>query len=592
MSNTPFDDAQSAASRILEQLGSGRIEQAGQLVADALAQFDDQPRLRYLEGLVLLARGRETEARRPLDIAARAFPDDAAVQANHALVLLRLGELEPALAAADRGLAAAPGHADGHFNRGLILSGLHRHDEAASALREAVRLRGGHRQAWTRLGILEHARGRYLEAELALQRALALEPGHAPSRIALAALLYDAGLFERCLVEADQAIAGAPDEARAHVLRSSALRRLGRLDEAAREVHRALQLAPADPNALKARGLIAQMQDRLEEAATDFVASARIRFAPGAVPDIGIRELRRASRAKLAHDIEQYQHLQTKGALPGAQALIDSHRQVLDQWPQSARDPQVLDLDLRQSTVLAGGFNRLHHLAEAPRLAGSALHGALDGRAITEAYAAREPGITWIDDFLSPEALALLRRYCLESTFWFDFHHANGYLGAFFEDGFAAPLLLQIAGELRQRMPEIFRDYPLTQLWAFKYDSRLDGIELHADIAAVNLNFWITPDEANLDPESGGLVVWDKAAPPEWGFDEFNTSTAQGQARIERFLHESGAQPVRVPHRCNRAVLFNSDLFHRTDSIRFREGYEQRRINITMLFGRREGRVT
>ena len=28
------------------------------------------------------------------------------------------------------------------------------------------------------------------------------------------------------------------------------------------------------------------------------------------------------------------------------------------------------------------------------------LHGALDGRAITEAYAAREPGITWIDDFL------------------------------------------------------------------------------------------------------------------------------------------------------------------------------------------------
>ena len=112
---------------------------------------------------------------------------------------------------------------------------------------------------------------------------------------------------------------------------------------------------------------------------------------------------------------------------------------------------------------------------------------------------------------------------------------------------------------------EDFRDHALTQLWAFKYDSRLDGIELHADIAAVNLNFWITPDAANLDPDTGGLVVWDKEAPPEWGFDDYNTSTAAGQARITRFLEESGSKAVRVPYRANRAVLFNSDLFHRTD---------------------------
>jgi hypothetical protein len=46
-----------------------------------------------------------------------------------------------------------------------------------------------------------------------------------------------------------------------------------------------------------------------------------------------------------------------------------------------------------------------------------------------------------------------------------------------------------------------------------------------------------------------------------------------------------------VPHRCNRAVIFNSDLIHRTDDIRFRPGYENRRINVTFLYGVREGRV-
>ena len=46
-----------------------------------------------------------------------------------------------------------------------------------------------------------------------------------------------------------------------------------------------------------------------------------------------------------------------------------------------------------------------------------------------------------------------------------------------------------------------------------KYDSSLPGLHVHADDALVNVNFWITPDEANLDPERGGLLVWDVPAP-------------------------------------------------------------------------------
>lgn len=47
----------------------------------------------------------------------------------------------------------------------------------------------------------------------------------------------------------------------------------------------------------------------------------------------------------------------------------------------------------------------------------------------------------------------------------------------------------------------------------------MDGISVHADSASVNLNFWVTPDEANLDPSSGGLIIYPKA-PPNGGSEE------------------------------------------------------------------------
>jgi hypothetical protein len=195
----------------------------------------------------------------------------------------------------------------------------------------------------------------------------------------------------------------------------------------------------------------------------------------------------------------------------------------------------------------------------------------------------KKPQIAVIDNFLTPEALEGLKRYCLEEPVWRTAHR-DSYLGAFLGRGFACPLLGQIAQELRARLPDVFQDYTLQELWGFKYDSKLAGINVHADEAAVNVNFWLTPDEANLDPESGGLVIWDVAAPLDWPFDKFNNDNDA----IRDFLARSGARPIRVPYRANRAVIFDSDLFHQTDTIRFKDGYLNRRINVTLLYGLRD----
>jgi hypothetical protein len=46
-----------------------------------------------------------------------------------------------------------------------------------------------------------------------------------------------------------------------------------------------------------------------------------------------------------------------------------------------------------------------------------------------------------------------------------------------------------------------------------------------------------------------------------------------------------------VPYRFNRAVIFDSDLFHTTPKLTFGSSYEDRRVNVTFLFGERHASI-
>ena len=41
---------------------------------------------------------------------------------------------------------------------------------------------------------------------------------------------------------------------------------------------------------------------------------------------------------------------------------------------------------------------------------------------------------------------------------------------------------------------------------------------------------------------------------------------------------------MRIPYKSNRAVIFNSKLYHVTDKIEFKDNYKDRRVNITFLY--------
>src|SRR5581483_5317299 len=183
---------------------------------------------------------------------------------------------------------------------------------------------------------------------------------------------------------------------------------------------------------------------------------------------------------------------------------------------------------------------------------------------------------------LTPPALDSLRRFLLESTIWHDFNHIGGFVASYLEDGLACPLVLQIADEIRATFPELLGHHPLSQAWAFKGLRSAAAVEAHADDAAVSINFWVTPDAANRDPDRGGLAVCRVPPPAAWEVKGYDADKDE----IAAFLQQHADDTLLVPYRENRAVLFESRLFHRSDAPDFLTGYDNHRINVTMLFGR------
>jgi tetratricopeptide (TPR) repeat protein len=277
----------------------------------------------------------------------------------------------------------------------------------------------------------------------------------------------------------------------------------------------------------------------------------------------------------LRHDYEQLDLLQRRGKLSpaGREALA-----VLKPYYQQSGDPRrTFAPEGHAANTLKKALCEIYYCPET-RFTGDAL-GGNDFQALEHQY--HTENLVVIDNFLSANALAELRRFSEEATVW-KMYNPGGYIGAVLMKGFAPKVLLAIADELRRLMPTVIKDYPLFQAWGFKYDQRMQGIATHADFAKVNINFWVTPEAACEDTATGGMVVYNHPVPKTWTFADYNSNPE----KLRAFLKVHGAKPLRVPYRENRCVMFDSSLIHVTDELHFKPGYENRRINITLLFGR------
>ncbi len=468
--------------------------------------------------------------------------DPAHFNANYLLGVMRAqqGQHAEALQLVGAALKADPNAIPALANHGRLLQMMGRFTEALASFDRLIALQPDHGGAHNNRGVTLQSLGRSEDALASFDRALALAPGNAGAWNNRGLLLQDQRRFEEALASFDRALALKPEDAEIWNNRGTALEGLRRVDEALSCFDRALSLAPGHARALFNRGSALCELGRTAEGFAAFTQYAEAGFRAGDV-------IRSVVPHKLQHDREQRDYI-AGGAAP-------------------AHAPAMDDVFL---------------LADGERLPGPAVNPANDIDAISRRWREATPQIVVVDNLLTPQALEKLRHFCWGSSVWRKVYD-QGYLGALPESGLACPLLAQIADELRQVFPALCGEHALHYLWGFKFDSKLTGVKVHGDKAAVNVNFWITPDDANLDPDSGGLIVWDKAAPLDWDFFKYNAE----EKKIRDFLAQSGARPTTIAYRCNRAVIFDSDLFHETDKIDFKDGYTDRRINITLLYGRR-----
>jgi tetratricopeptide (TPR) repeat protein len=194
-------------------------------------------------------------------------------------------------------------------------------------------------------------------------------------------------------------------------------------------------------------------------------------------------------------------------------------------------------------------------------------------------YKSSNPEIVVIDDFLSEKFLKEINIFFRCANI-FKRPYPRGYIGTFLNTGMSNMAILQFSQELKHKFKNILDEYHLIQAWAFKYDSDQKGINIHADDAKVNINFWITENESNLDKNSGGMIIWKKKPNINQSFDDFNSSETSNR----RYDEVKNIDSIKVPYKANRVVIFNSKLYHATDEINFKNSYINRRVNVTLLY--------
>jgi hypothetical protein len=181
-------------------------------------------------------------------------------------------------------------------------------------------------------------------------------------------------------------------------------------------------------------------------------------------------EVKYTNRFRLEHDIEQLEWLvaNVEDAHWLKESVLPNYIEVMKDCVATTEEHNLtvgmVHLPATDLQKMAPFFGRPVHVPfttpiRRPLLSASVRENAL---AIEQQYL--NEGLVVIDDLLDEEVLQQLRRYCMESTIWYE-TKPWGYVGAYIQEGFAAPILLELAEELRTTMPAIFSEHLLSQLW-------------------------------------------------------------------------------------------------------------------------------
>jgi len=398
--------------------------------------------------------------------------------------------------------------------------------------------------------------GRVVDAEAAYQAALALAPGDTAIIHNLGVIAAAQGQHQAAIALFEDVIGHQPHYVSAHYNRALAFLASGQSKAAIEGLTRACALQPEHYGAHRALGFLWLAEGDRGRALDHFARTYELRRGEDRL-DLAAKSLTHATRAKLLHDAEQFHFLAERSR---DQQRFTSLARAYQETAQEISE-HIEKLSDRQLERLGRDYNTPINIRGAPELAGRAVSERSDLGILVRGFRESRTGAIYFDDLLTPQALQRLKSYLLESTIWHDFSHIGGFVASYLEDGLACPLILQIADEIRTTFADLLRELPLTQAWAFKGLRAASAIDVHADDAAISVNFWVTPTAANLKPDRGGLVVGLVPPPEDWQMKGYDSD----QERIVAFLEQHAHDRLRIPYRENRAALFDRVLEHEVD---------------------------
>ena len=178
------------------------------------------------------------------------------------------------------------------------------------------------------------------------------------------------------------------------------------------------------------------------------------------------------------------------------------------------------------------------------------------------------------DNFFTDECLNILRHRVLYGKYFdkkYDNYYAIDYLKN--EDYLSDLIAHELSTKLN--LPKFQR------AWSFVYHHEGVGVGLHSDPSIINLNIWVSTDKAVKDKSKNGLTIYKIKPPKTWRRSEWNSNPKKAL----KYIKSKKVKPKQVPYKSNRAVFFDGAYFDAYNNISTKEGFENKRISYTMLFG-------
>lgn len=181
-----------------------------------------------------------------------------------------------------------------------------------------------------------------------------------------------------------------------------------------------------------------------------------------------------------------------------------------------------------------------------------------------------------VDEFLEPSVLEELRRDLAGHWNWshkdWNNRHLRNLRPNLESVRNLGAAILRSAAWLGEEGYELF-DY-----WALMQTESVGAGAPHWDRYGVTVSIWLTENH-NTDPDAGGVLLYDVKHRRD---DQSSASPEQLRELIDA---RSRGRLLRIPYRCNRALVLDSRTVHRTDDFRWQSsGPYGRRINLAYSY--------